>query len=62
MVVMTASLLIGVIAVVIILALVGRFKEGQDDMGEQEPSGEGGQEDRDQERDRHYNHRASGKE
>jgi hypothetical protein len=53
MLVMTASLLLVVIAVVIILALIGRFKEGQDDMGEQQPSGEGGQEDRDQERDRH---------
>jgi hypothetical protein len=53
MVVMTASLLIGVIAVVIILALIGRFKESHDDMGEQQPSGEGGQEDHYQERDRH---------
>jgi hypothetical protein len=57
MVVMTASLLIGVIAIVIILALVGRFKESKYDMREQEPNGEGEQEDHCQERDRHGNKR-----
>jgi hypothetical protein len=50
---MTASLMIGVIAVVIILALIGRFKESKYDMRDQQASGEGGQEDRDQECDRH---------
>jgi hypothetical protein len=53
MLVMTASLLLVVIAIVIILALIGRFKEGQDDVRDQQASGEGGQEDQDQERDRH---------
>jgi hypothetical protein len=49
-----ALLIVGVvITIVIILALIGRFKEGKDDMGEQQPSGEGGQEDHYQERDRH---------
>jgi hypothetical protein len=53
MVVMTASLMIGVITIVIILALIGRFKEGKNDMCDQQASGEGGQEDQDQERDGH---------
>jgi hypothetical protein len=49
-----ALLTVGVvITIVIILALIGRFKEGQDDVRDQEPSGEGGQEDQDQERDGH---------
>jgi hypothetical protein len=50
----TSLLVVGAIVIlVIILALVGRFKEGKDDMRDQQASGEGGQEDHYQERDRH---------
>jgi hypothetical protein len=49
-----ALLIIGiVITIVIILALIGRFKEGHDDVRDQQASSEGGQEDHNQERDRH---------